>query len=166
MIPYIVAGVVALVLLVLAYRSFGGAASRPPDPVALMLVALAGGETAAAALDEAVASGSVVSGAATGQQSPDSLRGARRLLDGCGQQLQQLDPAVLGEPSAGAHALLSVAVDELGWAVRLLQTPGYAGGAGMQAAVADLLTHAVRCLSDARGMLPWSDAAEVVHGAP
>jgi hypothetical protein len=163
-IPYIVAGVVALVLLVLAYRSFGGAASRPPDPIALMRLALDGGETVAAALAEAVAGSTVVSTPASAG-STDSLRGTRRLLDGCGQQLQQLDPARLAEPAQGAHALLTVAIDELAWALRLLQTPGYAGGEGMQAAVADLRSHAGSCLSEARGMLPPSGAAEEIGGA-
>ena len=167
MIPYIVAGVVALGLLVVAYRSFGGSASRPPDPIGLMRRALAGGDTAAAALAEAVASGSVASpGPAAVRDSPDSLRATRRLLDGCAQQLQQLDPATLTEPLLGVHALLSVAVDELAWALRLLQAPAYAGAAGIQAAVADLRTHAGRCLSEAGGMLPRSDVAEEVGGAP
>ena len=165
MIPYIVAAVVALVLLVLAYRSFGGAASRPPDPIALMRLALDGGETAAVALAEAIAGGTVVSMRPSTAGAADSLRATRRLLDGCGQQLQQLDPATLAEPGLGAHALLTVAVDELGWAVRLLQTPGYAGGAGLQAAVADLRSHAGSCLSEARGMLPPSGAAKEIDGA-
>ncbi len=166
MIAYIVAGLVALVLLVFAYRSFGGSASRPPDPTGLMRLALAGGETAAAALAEAVTSGGVASPAlAAARESPDTLRATRRLLDGCAQQLQQLEPAALGEPLLGVHALLSVAVDELAWALRLLQTPAYAGGAGMQAAVADLRAHAGRCLSEASGMLPRSDVAEEVGGA-
>ena len=165
MIPYIVAGVVALVLLVLAYRSFGGAASRPPDPIALMRLALDGGETAAAALAEAVAGGTVVTTGTSVAASADSLRATRRLLDGCGQQLQQLDPVTLAEPALGAHVLLTVAVDELGWALRLLQTPGYAGGAGMQAAVADLRSHAGSCLSEARGLLPPSGVAKEIGGA-
>jgi hypothetical protein len=163
-IPYIVAGLVALVLLVVAYRSFGGAASRPPDPIVLMRGVLAGSESAAAALAEAVASGSVPT--AGDRESPDSLRATRRLLDGCGQQLQQVDPAVLGEPLLRVHALLTVAVDELAWALRLFQTPAYAGAAGMQAAVVDLRSHAGGCLSDARGMLPSSDVAEVIGGKP
>ena len=167
MIPYIVAGVLALVLLVVAYRSFGGAASRPPDPIVLMRRVLAGGESAAAALAEAVASGSPApTRPAADRESPDSLRATRRLLDGCGQQLQQVDPAVLGEPLLSVHALLSVAVDELAWALRLFQTPAYAGAAGMQAAVADLRSHAGGCLSDARRILPSSDVAEVIGGKP
>ena len=167
MIPYIAAGLVALVLLVVAYRSFGGAASRPPDPAVLMRLVLAGGEAAAAALDEAVASvRDAPTRPAPDREPGDSLRAIRRLLDGCGQQLQQVDPAVLAEPLLGVHAKLSVAVDELAWAVRLFQTPAYAGGAGMQAAVADLRAHAGACLSDVRGMLPASDVAEEVGGTP
>ncbi|MBV9099622.1 MAG: hypothetical protein JOZ46_12630 [Candidatus Dormibacteraeota bacterium] len=133
MLPYVIAGIVAVVLLYGAYRMLGGSiASRPVDSNALLRSAL---DAALAATDE----------------TPD--RALRRRLDGAGQLLQQVETHALSDAAAAAHALLSVAVDELSWSLRLRQSPGYAGATGMHAAVDALQQHAARCLEEARSSL-------------
>ena len=162
MIAYVVAGVVALVLLVAAYRMLGGSASRPVDPHVLLRAARDGAASALSELTETADRGL--------PQEPgraaDVLKPVRRRLDAASQQLQQVDVIRLGDDAAAAHALLAVAVDELSWAVRMLQSSAYAGSAGMQQACDALTEHAAQCLREASAVDLGSVVAEEVRSAP
>ena len=161
MLPYVIAGVLAVVLLYAAFRTFGGAASQPVDPNVLLRTAL---DIARAAVHE-LRSDSTGDVAPAAGKGGDPARALRRRLDGAGQLLQQVDAGDLDDSGAAAHAVLSVAVEELSWSLRLRQSPGYAAGGGMHAAVDALLEHAGRCIAEAVALVPGSAVAEEVRGA-
>ena len=148
MIPYIIVGVVAVLLAAVAYRALGGReAAHPVDSALLLDAALDGATRAAAVLEEAGGEGG---------------RGARRLLDTCSHRLELVATGDLDDARLSAHALLVAAVEQLGWAARMLQSQPQAGAQGMQQAVTALHTDAVRCLRAAREMLGRSAVAEEV----
>ena len=159
---YVIVGLVVLAGLILAYRSLGGAAaSRTIDPLVLLRAALDASRNAAADLEESAAAAPLVGPRAVAAQG--AARALRRRLSGVGQQLLTIDPPTLDERCAAAHASLTVAVDELGWAAALCASDGYAAGDGMRAAVRTLCSHAVSCLDEAAPLLSVSTASEVVE---
>ncbi len=165
MIAYVIAGVVAVAFLYAAYRAFGGAASRPVDPLVLLRAALAGAGAAAGGVATMLAAG-VPRTAAPGRAPTYELaRSLRRLLDGCGHQLQQVDTGALDDDAAAAHQLLQTAVTELSWVVRIVQSDDAVGAAGMRRAVAELRGDADRCVATARDLLAPSAVPEEGHGA-
>ena len=161
MIAYIVAGLVALVLLVAAYRLLGGSATRPVDPHVLLRAARDGAAAAVTELSETTDRGLPPE---PGRAS-EVLKPVRRRVDTASQQLQQIDVVHLGDDAAAAHALLAVAVDELSWALRLLQTPAYTGSAGMHQAFVALFEHAAQCVREAGAVDLGSVAPEEVRSA-
>ena len=161
MLPYVIAGVLAVVFLYAAYRMFGGAASQPVDPRVLLRTALG----IAAACAQELRSDPAGDVAPVTGKGGDPARSLRRRLDGAGQLLQQIDAGDLDDSGATAHAVLSVAVEELSWSLRLRQSPAYAAGSGMHAAVDALQEHAARCIAEAAALVPGSAVAEEVRGA-
>lgn len=159
---YVIVGLVVVAGLFLAYRMFGGAAaSRPVDALLLLRTALDAGRTAAADLRESAATAPLLGPRAVAAQG--TARALRRRLSGVGQQLLAIDAPALEEPAATAHALLSLAVEELGWAAALCGSDGFAAGDGMRAAADALVAHATSCLDDAAPLLDASAAAEEVE---
>lgn len=145
MVPYIVAGLVLLVLLFFAYRLLGGReASTPVDSDSLMHAACEGTIRA----DRLIAEG--------------DARQARRTLDGSGLQLQQVEVARLSDHAVAAHALLSAAVEELSWAARMMQSPAYGTATGLHDAADQLQLHAHECVAHAQQLLAPSGVSEEV----
>lgn len=161
---YIVVGLVVLAGLVFAYRSFGRAAATRIDPATLLATVLDAADGAAAELDE-IADAAPLAGART-SGSTTSAKTLRRRITGLAQQLETLDIPALDERSAGAQALVAVALDELAWAAGLCTADIYATTDGMRDAVGALRAHANRCLHDATLQLAASVVAEEVERAP
>ena len=164
MIVYVIVGLVVLAGLVLAYRTLGGASGGQIDVRALLLAALGDAHDTAAELSH-LADEPPLTGAG-GQSAPNPARLVRRRLTGVAQQLETVDVASLDEQCASAHALLSVAVDELVWAAGMSADDAFSSGEGMRTAVAALVGHATRCLNDAGQILVRSAPAEEVERAP
>jgi hypothetical protein len=82
------------------------------------------------------------------------------------QQLEALDTSALDERSAGAQALIAVALDDLGWAAGLCAADSYATSDGMREAVSALRTHSGSCLQDATRQLAASVVAEEAERSP
>lgn len=161
---YVIVGLVVLTGLILAYRSLGGAAaSRPIDPDPLLRAVLDRARTAAADLRENSATAPLPGPRAVAAQG--TARALRRRLSGLGQQLATVDASALDERHAAAHALLTVAVEELGWAAALCASDGYAVADGMRTAATTLGGHATSCMDDAAGVLEESAPAEEVDSA-
>ena len=164
MVVYVIVGLVVLAGLVLAYRTLGGASGGAIDVSALLLRVLGDARLAAAELSE-LASAPPLAGA-RGQAAPNPARALRRKLTGLSQQLESVDVVALDERDSGAHALLAVAVDELGWAAGICADDTFGASEGMRTANAALRDHAVQCLHDAAGILAQSAPAEEVERAP
>ena len=159
MVVYIVVGAVILVGLVLAYRTLGGTASQPVEPRTALRAGLDATAAASAEL-AAILDGGAPLGAGTGHPVRGALQSLRRRVDAAAQQVERIDAASLGDDLAGAHALAAVAVDELGWAVRLCAGPSYASSLGMQQAADALRAHADLCLRDGIARVERSGVAE------
>ncbi|HEX6539422.1 MAG TPA: hypothetical protein VF155_09600 [Candidatus Dormibacteraeota bacterium] len=160
---YIVVGLVVLAGLILAYRTLGRGTAATLDPVALMRTVLS------AAGDDLAGLGELATATPLLPTPPSAIataRTLRRRFGALAQQLQGVDVVALDDSSAGAHALLAVAVDELVWAASLCADENYGSGDGMRAAVGALRTHAARCLQDAAPLLRASAVAEEVERAP
>lgn len=155
---YVIVGLVVLAGLVLAYRSFGAPASQPIDPARLLRTALDTARTAAADVRESAAAAPLPGTRAAAAQA--DARALRRRLTGLGQRLEAIDVPALDEPGAAVHALLTVAVEELGWAAALCASDVYAAGEGMRTAAATLCGHATSCLDDAATLVESSALAE------
>lgn len=164
MVPYIIAGVVAIALLYGAYRTLGGSASQPVDSNLLLRAVAKAAEQGLHEVDTLLNRESTLAGRSAVQVA-STAAAARRRVDGCSQQLQQVGTAELDDAAAAVHALLSVGLDELSWCVRLLQAPAYAAATGLQDAVAALRDHAGRCIAEASEALGGSARAEEVERA-
>ena len=163
MVVYVIVGLVVLAGLVFAYRTFGGASSGVVDVHALLLRVLGHAHLAAAELSELAAAPPLTS--ARGPAGPNPAKALRRRLTGLSQQLETVDIASLDERNSAAHALLAVAVDELVWAAGMCADDAFSSGEGMRTAVAALVGHATRCLSDAGQILVRSAPSEEIERA-
>ena len=139
---YIVVFAVVVIGLLLAYRSIGASAGRPP--AALDVAALI------ATIDEVVG---LLDDAAPPTES--AAHQARRLAAAVSLRVAQADvPRGNDTSPASAPALLGAAAEDCGWAARMAESPGYAGNPGLRAAAAALLDHARRCLEAVRPAEP------------
>ena len=157
-------GAAILAGLVLAYRTMGGTATRQIEPGAALRASLTAASDLAAELRRTLAEGAPL-GASPAGPVRGGLQALRRRLDATAQQLERIDVATLEEQPAAVHALIAVAVDELGWAVRLCAAPAYASSQGMHDAAGALQTHAAACLRDAAAALEPSAVAEEGEGS-
>ncbi|MBV8195019.1 MAG: hypothetical protein JOY80_05770 [Candidatus Dormibacteraeota bacterium] len=162
MVVYIIVGLVLLVGLVFAYRTLGGAATHV-DPLASLAAVMADAQRLADAMTSSQHTASWGDRQTEGGQRAPLPARWRRTAEGARQQLLQIDAVSLDETSSSAHALLSVAVDELSWAARLQTADAYRSSEGMQQAVDELLRHAGACLGDAAPLLRGSDVAKEVE---
>ena len=164
MVVYVIVGLVVLAGLVLAYRTFGGASGAAIAVSALLLRVLADANNAVVELTELAAAPPLAG--ARGPSAPNPANAVRRRLTGLAQQLETVDAASLDEHTAGAHALLAVAVDELVWAAGMCADDTFSASEGMRTAVAALDAHATSCLDDAARLLVESSPSEEVERAP
>ena len=137
---YVIAVAVVLLLLIGSYRAFGGASSRSMDPAVLLQALHAELGALLPPLSAAI------SAAARGEtHDEDTIRAGRRRAAALQQTLDSLPTATeLASADAGtARALVATALEDAGWAWRVLQ----AGppGTGLAAALSVLFDDAARC---------------------
>lgn len=157
MVVYVIAGLVLLVLLFMAYRVLGRPATPVQHPVTLLRSVVDAARDVTADLTS-LERGPVLDAPAAAEQ----LRRLRRSLDGCAQGLDRLDSAALDAPLADAHRLLAQAVEELVWNARMAASPS-ANRGGLQTAAMALLESASGALSEAARLLAAETAAEEAH---
>jgi hypothetical protein len=160
MLIYILVMIAAVVGLAACYRAFGGGQSRLVDAASLLVAALASLDSALEALD------AVVDAAVRGPDAvpEDTLRTGRKTI----AQAQHCIDLLPGDrdldvDQQAACSLLTNAVEDLGWAWRIVATATWVENDGLQGAVSRLRDHATRCRDDAVPLLP-APAAEPVEG--
>lgn len=149
---YVIVIAVVVLGLLAAYRSLGGATMATPDPPVLLARAL---DEVRRSLDLLAAS--LAAGQADRRAEPS--REGRRAHSAAQQTVDRVPPASdLGESEATARAVLAGAVEDLGWAWRLVAGDG--SSPAIIAAASLLRDHATECCAAAEGLLgPRSAAA-------
>jgi hypothetical protein len=140
---YVIAALAIVLFLLGAYRMMGAGATTAVDPQAVLKAVLGTATDAARALDETAGSGDDAS----------APRAVRRRLDGCAQALERIAGIPVAPSLDGARTALGLAVDELGWAVRLAEAPGYAGDEALRDAGTTLRSRGSANLERARSQL-------------
>ncbi|GAC1342167.1 MAG: hypothetical protein NVSMB29_13570 [Candidatus Dormibacteria bacterium] len=150
MVVYIVVIAVLIVLLVASFRALSGGEVLTEDDYRTVLVSLTRfADARGDELAEALAGPRPGNGA--GDPAAEVAAGARKKLAGYQQQLSRFEGAA--DQLGSARALLSAAIEDLGWACRLVEPGTYWDNPGIQEAVACLRRHAGRCLEEVSGLL-------------
>lgn len=147
---YIVVIAILVLLLVASFRALSGGEVLSEDACRRVLVSLA--EFSAARGDELEAA--LASARPEGDAADPAVEvaaGARKKLAGYQQQLSRFEGAA--DQLDSARALLSAAIEDLGWACRMIEPGTYRDNPGIQDAVACLHRHGIRCLEEAGALL-------------
>ena len=139
---YVIAALVVLVFLYGAYRMMGAGATVEEDPRAVLAVVLGTATEAAQVLDGTPGTGD--------DAKPHAVR---RRLDGCAQALERIAGIPVNATLDEARTALELAVDELSWAARLAEAPGYARDNALSDAGTSLRSRASANLERARSQL-------------
>jgi hypothetical protein len=158
MLTYVVVIVAVAAVLYLSFRVLGGGAQVAPDDYRTVLRRMHDFTTARAAeLDDALrVAASTPRSVARAEADPlvAAATAARKKLSGYQEQLARLEPAAEGDERdvlESARSLLSAAIEDLGWACRMLEAGNHGDNPGVQRAVAELRAAAVECLDAAFG---------------
>ncbi|MFN2569253.1 MAG: hypothetical protein ABR564_06595 [Candidatus Dormibacteria bacterium] len=81
-------------------------------------------------------------------------RAGRKRLAAYEQQLARVEGGEAGPELRRARDLVASAVEDLSWACRLVESPGYSDSGGLQEAASGLAGHARRCLDEVRRLRP------------
>lgn len=139
----VIAGLVAL--LVIAYRTLGGAASA------------VGMDRAASLRDITTQTRRLVQsppGPQRGALAAEAVRESRRTVAGLQQRLDMLQPPDGDDGDGDVAICLRVALEDLGWAWRLAESTDWAENDGLRAAAEVLHRHAARAIASALEQLP------------
>jgi len=157
MLTYVIVILVVIAVLYLSFRALGGGGGVTAEDYRTVLARIGEFTAARAAeLDEALLT-------LRGTPLVEAANAARKKLTGYQEQLGRLEPDAEGSERdllESARSLLSVAIEDLGWACRMVEAGNHAGNQGVQAAVAELRSAAAGCIAAAQRLL--SDPA----GAP
>ena len=140
---YVIAALAVLVFLYGAYRMMGAGATVDEDPGTVLTAVLGTATEAAQVLDGTPGTGDDAS-------SPHAVR---RRLDGCAQALERIAGIALDATLDEARTMLELAVDELSWAARLAEAPGYARDGALRDAGTSLRSRGSANLERARSQL-------------
>ena len=147
MVTYVVVVVVVVAVLYLSFRALGGGAPVAAEDYRTVLSRIAEFTAARAAeLDAAIAAD------APGSSAAEPAAAVRKKLTGYQEQLTRLELDAEGAERDlldSARALLSAAIEDLGWACRMLEAGNHADNPGVQRAVAELRAAAAECLEAA-----------------
>ncbi|HXA27793.1 MAG TPA: hypothetical protein VN193_03510 [Candidatus Angelobacter sp.] len=155
MITYVVVVLVVILVLYLSFRTLGGGTTVTPEDYRTVLARI--GEFTAARAAEL-----------DGSLTAETATAARKKLTGYQEQLGRLEPDA-AEGSAerdvleSARSLLSAAIEDLGWACRMLEAGNHDDNPGVQRAVTELRAAAAGCIDAAQRLLP---AAPPVEATP
>jgi hypothetical protein len=168
MITYIVVAVVVLLVLYFSFRALGGGTAVTPEDYRTVLARL--GEftaTRAAELDGALradASRTAESRRREADPLVAAASAARKKLTGYQEQLGRLEPDADGperDVLESARSLLSVAVEDLGWACRMLEAGNHNDNPGVQRAVTELRAAAADSIAAAQRLVGEAASAAV-----
>jgi hypothetical protein len=161
MITYVVVVLVVILVLYLSFRTLGGGTAVTPEDYRTVLARIGEFTAARAAeLDDALRADPLRS-AESRRRDADPLvaaaSAARKKLTGYQEQLGRLEPDADGperDTLESARSLLSVAIEDLGWACRMLEAGNHNDNQGVQRAVTELRGAAADCIAAARRILP------------
>jgi hypothetical protein len=157
-ITYAAVVLVVIAMLYLSFRALGGGSAVTAEDYRTVLARI--GEftgTRAGELDAAMRS-------LQGTPLVEAATAARKKLTGYQEQLGRLEPDVEGaarDELESARSLLSAAIEDLGWACRMIEAGNHGGNPGVQRAVAELRGAAAECITAAQrlaGSVPASPA--------
>ena len=162
MLTYVLVIVAVAAMLYLSFRVLGGGAPVALDDYRTVLRRLHEFTVARAAeLTEALRIAAATPRPAGARSEADPLVAAatatRKKLSGYQEQLGRVEPDAEGDERdllESARSLLSAAIEDLGWACRMLQAGNHGDNPGVQRAVAELRAAAAECLEAAARLLP------------
>ena len=164
MYTYIAVIVAVAAMLYLSFRVLGGGAAVALDDYRTVLRRMHEFTTARAVeLDDALRVAAATprpAGRAEADPLVAAATAARKKLSGYQEQLARLEPDAEGDERdvlESARSLLSAAIEDLGWACRMLEAGNHADNPGVQRAVAELRAAAAECL-EAAGRLVGTPA--------
>jgi len=147
MITYVLIVLVVIAMLYLSFRALGGGGAVNAEDYRTVLARIGEfTEDRAAELDTALRD-------ATGTPLVEAANAARKKLTGYQEQLSRLDPDVEGaerDELESARSLLSAAIEDLGWACRMIEAGNHGDNPGVQRAVTELRGAAAECITAAR----------------
>jgi hypothetical protein len=160
MITYVVVVLVVLAVLYLSFRALGGGTAVTSEDYRTVLARL-GEFTAARAreLDAALRADAERSADARRSEADPlvaAASAARKKLTGYQEQLGRLEPDAEGAERdllESVRSLLSVAIEDLGWACRMLEAGNHNDNQGVQRAVAELRSAGGDCIAAAQRVL-------------
>jgi len=147
---YVVVVVVLVVLLVASFRALSGGEELTEEDFRRVLVSLTDFTSARSAELALALTGPPPPGDAA-NPAAEVAAAARKKLAGYQQQLARFGRAA--DPLGSAQALLSAAIEGLGWACRMVEPGTYWDHPGIQDAVAVLSRHSNRCLDEVTARL-------------
>jgi hypothetical protein len=159
-ITYVVVVLVVVAVLYLSFRALGGGTGVTAEDYRTVLARLGEFTAARAAeLDEALRADAGRSREARRREADplvEAATAARKKLTGYQEQLSRLEPDAEGEERdllESVRSLLSVAIEDLGWACRMLEAGNHNDNQGVQRAVAGLRDAGAECIADAQRLL-------------
>jgi hypothetical protein len=158
---YIAVIVAVAAMLYLSFRVLGGGAAVALDDYRTVLRRMHEFTCARAAeLDDALHRAATTprpGGRVEADPLVAAAAAARKKLTGYQEQLARLEPDADGDQRdvlESARSLLSAAIEDLGWACRMLEAGNHGDNPGVQRAVAELRGAAAECLDAAARLLP------------
>jgi hypothetical protein len=159
-ITYVVVVLVVALVLYFSFRALGGGTAVTAEDYRTVLVRI-GEFTAsrAAELDEALRVDATRSAEARRRDADplvEAAGAARKKLTGYQEQLGRLEPDAAGDEGdllESVRSLLSVAIEDLGWACRMLEAGNSNDNQGVQRAVAELRDAGAGCIAAAQRLL-------------
>lgn len=153
MLTYVIVLVAVVAVLYGSFRALGGGDPVPADDYRTVLRRIAAfTEERATELAVAIEAPPVAGPAPAPDPLTEAAGGARKRLAGYQQQLARLEPDAGGdehEVLQSARSLLSAAIEDLGWACRMVEQGTFRDNFGVQRAVAALRDHGTECLQAA-----------------
>jgi len=150
MLTYILVILVVIAVLYFSFRALGGGTAVTSEDYRTVLARI--GEFTAARAAELDAS-----------LDAETANAARKKLTGYQEQLSRLEPESSGEEHErdvllSVRSLLSVAIEDLGWACRMVEAGNYNDNQGVQRAVGELRSAAAECIAAAQRLNGSPDA--------
>ena len=156
MLVYVIVIAALVVLLIVSFRALSGGEVLTESDYHTVLVSLATfTDQRREELSAALAAGRPSRDAI--DPAVETAGAARKKLAGYQQQLARFETGA--ERHEAARGLLSAAIEDLGWACRMVEPGTYWDNPGIQEAVAALRSHGGRCLVESQALLAGAPAS-------
>jgi hypothetical protein len=160
MLTYVVVVLVVIAVLYLSFRALGGGTAVTPEDYRTVLARLGEFTAARAAELDGALSADTARTDESRRKEADPLvaaaTAARKKLSGYQEQLSRLEPDGGSDDHdvlQSARSLLSAAIEDLGWACRMLEAGNHNDNPGVQRAVAELRSAGAECIAAAQRLL-------------